>query len=74
MMQIAEILKEVRKQLNISQETLARELKVSYATLNRWENNRVKPSRLAMVQLKDFCAEKGIAQEILDELEQQKYI
>lgn len=39
-MTIREILKLVRKELNISQETLARDLNVSYATLNRWENKK----------------------------------
>ena len=34
-MTINEILKMIRKEINASQETLARELNVSYATLNR---------------------------------------
>jgi DNA-binding transcriptional regulator YiaG len=33
------LVKEVRRQLSISQEDLARELGVSYATVNRWENS-----------------------------------
>jgi putative transcriptional regulator len=32
------LVKEVRKQLALSQEDLARELGVSYTTINRWEN------------------------------------
>ncbi len=50
------LLKEVRQQLGISQEDLARELGVSFATVNRWENGRVKPSKLAKAQLKGFCS------------------
>ena len=68
-MTICEILKLVRKELNISQETLARDLNVSYATLNRWENNKAKPSRLAMDKLKNYCASKAISHNILSELE-----
>lgn len=49
-------LKRIRKQLGLSQEDLARELKVSFATVNRWENDHVTPSRLARVQLRAFCA------------------
>lgn len=49
------LVKEVRRQLSISQEDLARELGVSYATVNRWENGLAKPSRLARVQLNSFC-------------------
>jgi putative transcriptional regulator len=49
------LVKEVRRQLSISQEDLARELGVSYATVNRWENGQVKPSKLARAQLESFC-------------------
>jgi putative transcriptional regulator len=51
----ATLLKEVRRQLAISQEDLARELGVSYATVNRWENGQAKPSKLARAQLDAFC-------------------
>ncbi len=49
------LIKEVRRQLSISQEDLARELGVSYATVNRWENSQAKPSKLARAQLDAFC-------------------
>ena len=49
------LVKEVRRQLSISQEDLARELGVSYATVNRWENGQAKPSKLARAQLDVFC-------------------
>ena len=49
------LIKEVRQQLAISQEDLARELGVSYATVNRWENGQAKPSKLARAQLDAFC-------------------
>jgi DNA-binding transcriptional regulator YiaG len=49
------LIKEVRRQLGLSQEDLARELGVSYATVNRWENGLSKPSKLARAQLDAFC-------------------
>jgi putative transcriptional regulator len=49
------LVKEIRRQLSISQEDLARELGVSYATVNRWENSQAKPSKLARAQLDAFC-------------------
>ena len=49
------LVKEVRRQLALSQEDLARELGVSYATVNRWENSQAKPSKLARAQLESFC-------------------
>lgn len=68
-MAISEILKAIRQELSISQETLARDLNVSYGTLNRWENNKVKPSRLAMDKIKAYCDENDITSEIRTELE-----
>ncbi len=50
------LIKEIRRQLALSQEDLARELGVSYATVNRWENSQSRPSKLARAQLDTFCA------------------
>lgn len=49
------LVKEIRRQLALSQEDLARQLGVSYATVNRWENDLSKPSKLAKAQLETFC-------------------
>ena len=53
---LPELVKEIRRQLSLSQEDLARELGISFATVNRWENGLVKPSKLAKAQLDNFCA------------------
>jgi putative transcriptional regulator len=50
--------KEVRRQLGLSQEELAHALGVSFATVNRWENGRTVPSKLAQRQFEQFCAQK----------------
>jgi len=49
------LIKEVRRQLGLSQEDLARKLGVSLATVNRWENGLSKPSKLAKAQFDAFC-------------------
>lgn len=49
------LIKEIRRQLALSQEDLARELGVSYATVSRWENGRSKPSKLARGPFDAFC-------------------
>ncbi len=49
------LVKEVRKQLALSQEDLARKLGISFATVNRWENGKSQPSKLARAQLDNFC-------------------
>jgi len=50
-----EIVKEIRLQLGLSQQDLANELGVSFATVNRWENSQTRPSKLAKKQLKTYC-------------------
>jgi len=45
----------IRQQLDVSQEDLARQLGVSFATVNRWEKGYNIPSRLARAQLNAFC-------------------
>ncbi len=57
----AALVKAIRRQLALSQEDLARQIGVSYATVNRWENCQSKPSKLAKAQFDAFC-EKMISQ------------
>lgn len=47
--------KHVRTQLNMSQKKLASALGVSFATINRWENSRNEPSKLAQNSFYEFC-------------------
>lgn len=68
-MNFDEILKAIRKELNLSQEVLAHELHISFATLNRWENKRNVPSRLAMAMIKEFCIQQSISKELIKELD-----
>ena len=49
-------IKKIREKLGLSQEDLARELHVSFATVNRWENGQSRPSRLAKLQLEEFIS------------------
>lgn len=51
----SELIKDVRKQLGLSQEDIARELGVSFATINRWENAKTVPFKLARNQFEAFC-------------------
>jgi putative transcriptional regulator len=49
-----EEIKHLRQVAGLSQEGFARELGISFATVNRWENNRAVPSRLAQRILEQF--------------------
>ena len=51
--------KAVRLQLKLSQEELAHALGVSFATVNRWENGKTVPSKLAQRQFEQFCLEQS---------------
>lgn len=63
-MSFAEKIKFVRTELKLSQEDLARELGVSFATINRWENGSYNPSRLAKKAFEDFCNDKNVKFEV----------
>lgn len=60
--------KELRKKLNCSQDKLAQMLGVSYATINRWENSKNVPSKLAQKLFYDFCESNFINVEELKKL------
>jgi len=55
-LEFSDSVREVRKQLSLSQEDLARKLDVSFSTVNRWENRKTSPSRLAKKQFDAFVA------------------
>ncbi len=59
-MEFSEKVRYVREQLGISQEDLARALNVSFTSVNRWENARAKPIKMAQVAFDAFCESKGI--------------
>ncbi len=67
-MTFAEALKNMRKELNLTQEALAHELKVSFASVNKWENNKTKPIRLARERILEFSKTKAVSAEIIEAL------
>ncbi len=50
----AEEIKKLRKSFGMTQEDFAHELGVTFATVNRWENQKAIPSRLALKVLEDL--------------------
>jgi len=54
-MRLAEFIKDIRSQLEMSQNQLAKALNVSFSTVNRWENEKAEPSKLAQKTFFDFC-------------------
>lgn len=54
------LIKQIREHLNISQTELAEQLNVTFATVNRWENGRAVPNKLAQTKLYDICKENDV--------------
>lgn len=54
------LIKQIREHLNISQAELAEHLNVTFATVNRWENGRAIPNKLAQTTLYDICKENEV--------------
>ena len=54
------LIKQIRSSLNLSQTEFAEQLGVSFQTVNRWENGKVIPNRLAQSKIYDFCKEKQV--------------
>ena len=52
----AKQIKTLRKRLKLSQESLARELRISAATVNRWENGHHRPGQMAVQLLERLQA------------------
>lgn len=50
----------IRRALGMTQLEFAYYLGVTVAQLSRWENGRVKPSRLAEHAIRNVCAEHGL--------------
>jgi len=52
---IGEKIKFARKKMFLSQEAMAKELGISFATLNRWENGKYEPNYAAQKAFHEFC-------------------
>ena len=55
------LIKQIREHLNMSQTELAEQLNVSFATVNRWENGRAVPNKLAQTKLYEICKENDFS-------------
>ncbi len=54
---ISKMTKKLRAALGLTQEQFAAKIGVTYSTINRWENNKGKPSPLAMLRIKELQKE-----------------
>ena len=61
----------IRQKCFLSQEAFAKELGVSFATVNRWDSGKTKPTYKTMKLIDDFCKRQSIDFDIRHELEGQ---
>ena len=65
-MSFADAVKATRKRAFMSQETFAKEIGSSFPSINRWENNRGKPSLNTMKKIKEFCNKNDLPYEEIE--------
>ena len=65
-----ELIKAIRAAANMSQEQFAATLGTTSLSINRWENGKTLPNRMAQTQLYNFCLENKISvyQLIIDKI------
>lgn len=71
-MEINDLIKQIRKDMGLSQKKFAERLHVSFSTVNRWENAHVMPNKLAIAVLIDLCEKEQINSTLLQELKLQR--
>ena len=56
---IPRLVREIRDRTGLTQEKFAAKLGVTFPTINRWENDRAKPSPLAMQKIEELLRSMG---------------
>lgn len=67
-MEFGEKVKYVRKKLYLSQDMMAKQLGVAFATVNRWESGKCNPNYAAQKAFAEFCKANGFDVDTLEEI------
>ena len=67
-MSFAEDIKKLRLSAILTQEEFAKEVEVSFATVNRWETGKSKPTIKAMKLIDEYCKKNDIDFNIAEKL------
>lgn len=59
--ELANLVRETRQRLELSQAKFAAKLGVSFQSINRWENGRTKPLPIALKQIEHLLHQMGEA-------------
>lgn len=55
-----DLIKKIRSHMDMNQTEFAERLNVTFATVNRWENGRALPNKLAQDKIYDLCKEYNV--------------
>jgi putative transcriptional regulator len=61
--QMSAMVRRLRAKLGMTQEEFAHALGLTVGTVNRWENGRFRPSKLARATITEFARRRGVAVE-----------
>lgn len=67
-MSFSEDIKKIRRMALLTQEDFAKEIGVSYATINRWETGKAKPNLKTMKLIDEYCKKNNIDFDIREEV------
>ncbi len=56
-----DLIKKIRSHINMNQTEFAEKLKVTFATVNRWENGRALPNKLAQDKMYNLCKKHNVS-------------
>lgn len=59
-MNFPSVVKYSRGKLGMSQEEMAHALRISFATINRWENGKTTPNKMAISVFCEYCEKRGL--------------
>ena len=65
-MSLCNEIKLTRQKSFMTQEEFAKELKVSIATINRWETGKARPNMTAIKRIKSFCITNNLSFEQME--------
>lgn len=67
-MEISETIKAIREELQMTQTDFAKAIHVSFSTVNRWENNKVIPNRMARALILDLCEKRKVNTALIEKM------
>ncbi|MGI6249291.1 MAG: helix-turn-helix domain-containing protein [Acutalibacteraceae bacterium] len=69
-MSFSDDIKRIRRKAFMTQEDFAKDIGVSFATVNRWETGKARPNLKTMKLIDDYCKRNDIDFDISQEIDE----